>query len=125
MKRVTIPWNDQKLAGWVHKDGPRLWLHLEGETFFIEESRGSRKSSDAADEASPDIKAPMPGKITKVLVAVGEEVSKGQVLIMMEAMKMEYSLKAKVDGTIETLGAAVGDQVALNHLLLKIKPTIT
>jgi geranyl-CoA carboxylase alpha subunit len=123
MKRVNVTRGDEKLVGWALRTGSQLWIQFEGETFVIEDSRGTKRSNQQQDESSPDIRAPMPGKVTKVLVAINEDVSKGQVLVMMEAMKMEYSLKSKVDGVVESVGCKAGDQVALQHVLLKIRPT--
>ncbi|WP_184799121.1 acetyl/propionyl/methylcrotonyl-CoA carboxylase subunit alpha [Nitrospirillum iridis] len=55
--------------------------------------------------------APMPGKIIAVLVAAGNRVEKGQGLIVLEAMKMEHTIKAQGPGTVQTVRYAVGDQV--------------
>jgi len=66
------------------------------------------------------IAAPMPGKITRVAVNMGEAVTKGQALVVMEAMKMEYTLEADRDGKIEEVGVKVGQQVALGEVLLRV-----
>jgi biotin carboxyl carrier protein len=67
------------------------------------------------------IKAPMPGKIIAIPVRDGDTVSRGQTVLVMEAMKMEHSLAAPRDGVIAALLAAVGDQVGdgavLAHLV--------
>lgn len=55
--------------------------------------------------------SPMPGKIFKVLVEEGQEVKKGQALIVLEAMKMEHSLNAQTDGVVEKIHYKVGDLV--------------
>lgn len=57
------------------------------------------------------IKAPMPGKIIKVLVAPGDEVKKDQTLIIAESMKMETQLKASIDGTVQEVNVSAGDFV--------------
>ncbi|MHA1544367.1 MAG: acetyl-CoA carboxylase biotin carboxyl carrier protein subunit, partial [Alphaproteobacteria bacterium] len=66
-------------------------------------------------------KAPMPGKILEVLAKDGGMVEKGDALIIMEAMKMEYTLKAPRAGTIKGLSAKVGEQVNDAALLLEIE----
>ncbi len=64
--------------------------------------------------------APMPGKVVSFRVAVGDKVSKGQALAVMEAMKMEHTIAAPADGVVLELLYATGDQVAEGAELLKI-----
>jgi len=77
--------------------------------------------ASAADAAEGSLAAPMPGTVLAVEVAVGDAVSAGQTLGVMEAMKMELALKAPYDGTVTSV-AAVGDQVALGHVLFTVDP---
>jgi 3-methylcrotonyl-CoA carboxylase alpha subunit len=65
---------------------------------------------DAADAGG--LTAPMPGKVIAVLVQAGASVTKGQPLLVMEAMKMEHTIAAPAAGTVESLPFRVGDQVA-------------
>jgi 3-methylcrotonyl-CoA carboxylase alpha subunit len=69
-----------------------------------------------------DIVAPMPGKVLSVEVAEGETVTKGQRLLVLEAMKMEHALAAPFDGTVAELAAEAGAQVQVEALLLRIEP---
>jgi biotin carboxyl carrier protein len=57
------------------------------------------------------IRAPMPGRVTAVLVAEGDRVRKGQALVQLEAMKMEHTLAAGAAGVVKKLSAEVGQQV--------------
>jgi 3-methylcrotonyl-CoA carboxylase alpha subunit len=70
-----------------------------------------------------DIVAPMPGKVLSVEVAEGDAVTKGQRLLVLEAMKMEHALTAPFDGTVAELSAVAGGQVQVEALLLRIEPT--
>ncbi|MBN2236687.1 MAG: acetyl-CoA carboxylase biotin carboxyl carrier protein subunit, partial [Bacteroidales bacterium] len=70
--------------------------------------------------ASDIVKSPMPGKVIKVFVQVGEAVKKGSVLLMVEAMKMENNILAVRDGMIEELNVAEGDMVDGSKILLKL-----
>lgn len=66
-------------------------------------------------------RAPMQGKITHVYIKPGEEVSKGQPLVAMESMKMEYVIRAPKEGKIEDILVASGDSVAQNAKLVVLK----
>ncbi len=63
----------------------------------------------------------MPGTVLAVDVEVGQSVTAGQRLGVLEAMKMELALKAPHDGTVTTVGAATGDQVALGAVLFEVQ----
>ncbi|MDA0339325.1 MAG: acetyl/propionyl/methylcrotonyl-CoA carboxylase subunit alpha [Proteobacteria bacterium] len=77
-------------------------------------------SADDMDQAGGDIKAPLPGKITVVMVLQGDAVAKNQPLMTLEAMKMEHTMLATRDGTVTTLNIGPGDQVAEGTLLVSI-----
>lgn len=66
-----------------------------------------------------DIKAPMPGMVLNVLVSEGQEVKKGDSLIVLEAMKMENILKSPADGVVKKVVAAKGTAVEKNQLLIQ------
>jgi geranyl-CoA carboxylase alpha subunit len=71
---------------------------------------------------SGTLKAPMDGAIVEVLVNEGATVSKGQLLLVLEAMKMEHPLKAGIDGVIQRLQVIPGDQVKSRQVLLEVAP---
>jgi biotin carboxyl carrier protein len=75
-------------------------------------------ASSSAGEAH--VKAPMPGLVLRVLVGVGDVVTRGQGILVLEAMKMENELAAPIDGTIRAIHAAVGDAVGKNSPLVEI-----
>ena len=62
----------------------------------------------------------MDGLVLDVRCEAGQTVSKGQVLAVMEAMKMEHSLKAGIDGTVESVSIQCGDQVKSKQVVLTI-----
>lgn len=64
--------------------------------------------------------SPMPGRILSVLVGPGDTVGKGDPLIVMEAMKMEHTLRSPVDGTVESVSASPGEQVEGNIVLVTV-----
>jgi 3-methylcrotonyl-CoA carboxylase alpha subunit len=63
----------------------------------------------------------MPAKVTALLVAVGDRVAAGQTLVVLEAMKMEHSLRAPLEGTVSAIHYAVGDLVEEGGELLSLE----
>jgi acetyl-CoA carboxylase biotin carboxylase subunit len=81
-----------------------------GETFVLH-PYDPFESAEGAGVAADRVATPMPGKIIQILVAPGEHVKKGQPLAVLEAMKMEHTLSAPADSTVESVDVAAGDQV--------------
>ncbi|WP_421997787.1 acetyl/propionyl/methylcrotonyl-CoA carboxylase subunit alpha [Reyranella sp.] len=67
------------------------------------------------------VRAPLPGKIIDLRVKAGDSVSKGQVLLVLEAMKMEHTLSAPADGTVKAVRYAVGEQVVEGAELVELE----
>jgi acetyl/propionyl-CoA carboxylase alpha subunit len=72
-------------------------------------------------EAPGSLHAPMPGRVTRVEVETGDEVEAGEVLLVMEAMKMEHSLRAPHSGTITEVDCTPGDQVEAGAVLVVVE----
>lgn len=110
--------------GRVHEDGTRnIYFELNGEPrqvlvkdLSVETEGSSNVKADPLDEKH--VGAPMPGKIFKLLVSVGDEVNEGDTLLSTEAMKMETNVKAKKDGTVKEIFFAEGAQVDQDDLLV-------
>lgn len=71
---------------------------------------------------SGDLKAPMPGLIVQVPVAVGQEVAAGHTLVILESMKMQNELQAPVSGTVESVHCSAGQSVDKGDLLVVLRP---
>jgi 3-methylcrotonyl-CoA carboxylase alpha subunit len=72
--------------------------------------------------AAPEVTAPMPGKILKLLVAEGESVEQGQALAVLEAMKMETTLYAESAAIVKKIRAAAGDMVDHGAVIIEFNP---
>ncbi len=75
----------------------------------------------AAGAKVPDLKAPMPGLVLKIMVTEGAEVKKGDNLLVLEAMKMENILKSTTDGVVKKINVAQGDKIEKNTILLQFQ----
>jgi 3-methylcrotonyl-CoA carboxylase alpha subunit len=82
-----------------------------------------RRQRRAKGGGSGSLAATMPGQVTAVLVAVGDVVTTGQILVLMEAMKMEMRIVAPGDGTVGKVLVAQGDQVERGQVLVEMAGT--
>ncbi|MBA3979394.1 MAG: 3-methylcrotonyl-CoA carboxylase [Alcanivorax sp.] len=98
-----------------------LWLDDQGTVLTFRDETHAAPAA-AAGAGSGQIRAPMDGAVLEVRCQDGDRVSKGQVLVLLEAMKIEHSLKSDVDGTVERVTVGNGDQVKGKQILLSIIP---
>jgi 3-methylcrotonyl-CoA carboxylase alpha subunit len=144
--RLELPGGPQE-ASVRRRDGGRLEIGLGDDTFtatvvrrvandggidyslFLDGSSRRLRLVDPLDvtqyeataSAEAAVRAPLPGKIIDLRVKVGDSVSKGQALLVLEAMKMEHTLAAPVDGKVKTVRYAVGEQVAEGAELVELE----
>ena len=96
--------------------GTRVSFKFEGETYTVETSSRSR-----GRHREHSMSAPMPGVILKILTKVGEQVSKGMPLLILEAMKMEHVISAPRDGTVAAINCKEGELVQPGGDLIELK----
>lgn len=95
------------------------WFALDGHTWhMVDDTHAPHAGADGP--GSGQVQAPMDGVVLEVRCAPGDRVTRGQVLAVMEAMKMEHSLRAGMDGTVATVSVAAGDQVKGKQVLLSV-----
>ncbi len=97
--------------------GDVAWVSIGGETWRL--ARAAARAARAAEEEHA-LTAPMPGRILAVHVANGDRVEKGQVLVVLEAMKMEHAVKSPRAGVVGCLAAEPGKMVGLGDVLLDV-----
>ncbi|MFD0444432.1 acetyl-CoA carboxylase biotin carboxyl carrier protein subunit [Streptomyces indonesiensis] len=117
------------LGGVTHRfrhaaHGASHWLGRDGDAWRVvghdpveEALRGGAAAAHAGE-----LTAPMPGTVTVVKAAVGDEVTAGQGLLVVEAMKMEHLIAAPHDGTVTELEVTPGSTVAMDQLLAVVTP---
>ncbi|QBJ95566.1 acetyl/propionyl/methylcrotonyl-CoA carboxylase subunit alpha [Rhodococcus sp. ABRD24] len=104
----------------AEQDGD-LWLAGGDGTWVVSQLREASVRGDDAHAGEAELASPMPGTVIAVHVASGDDVAAGTAVVVVEAMKMEHTLTAPVDGTVEVLVAA-GDQVKVDQPLARIHP---
>jgi acetyl/propionyl-CoA carboxylase alpha subunit len=106
----------------VAREGSRIFVWCAGQTFEIcpEGSRVSKARGATAADHGAGLLAPMPGRIRKISVPRGERVSRGDVVMVLEAMKMEHAIRAPRDGVVTRLDHREGDLVDAGAVLAEI-----
>jgi acetyl-CoA carboxylase biotin carboxylase subunit len=100
--------------------GSRAYVQAEGLLLALVEQ--PRFAEPGAQAVAGGLVAPMPGKVVKVLVAAGQEVVAGAPLVVLEAMKMEHTVRAHDPGVVRAVHVTVGDQVEHDRLLAVVTP---
>lgn len=108
-----------RIARVVHAQG-RSFLHVDGYTVEYATAPGGGPEPGAGGAPHTELTAPMPGAVTQVLTGEGDEVVRGQPLVIVEAMKMEHVIRAPRAGLVRAVRARVGDQVEGGAVLVEI-----
>ncbi|WLH33978.1 acetyl/propionyl/methylcrotonyl-CoA carboxylase subunit alpha [Pseudomonas sp. FP2196] len=119
-KSVTLEIDGLRQRHAYRLDVGQLWLFTHPGSLRLEDRTHAVIGSQTS-VSSGTLKAPMDGAIVDVLVSEGSPVSKGQLLVVLEAMKMEHPLKAGIDGVLKRVQVKVGDQVKNRQVLLQVE----
>lgn len=111
---------DRTIAYSASHDSDR-YIFCDGRQFMLEKV-DARRRRRAAASAGGDLTAEMPGQVMDVRVSEGDSVQAGDVLLVLEAMKMEIRVTAPHDGTVSALKAAPGDVVERGQVLAEVTP---
>jgi propionyl-CoA carboxylase alpha chain len=111
--RDHLRWFDVNRIGSVH--------HVDGPSGYVRFVEHARFPTPEADDVPGSLHAPMPGRVVRVAVAEGDRVIEGQVLLVMEAMKMEHSLRSPQVGVVASVRVAAGDQVVADQILVVVE----
>jgi propionyl-CoA carboxylase alpha chain len=108
-RRYTV----QRVGSVTFVDGP------DGSSRLVEEDRHPVAAEQVTEGSAL---APMPGSVVRVAVAIGDRVVAGQVLVVLEAMKMEHAVHAGAPGTVAEVDVVEGDQVETGRVLVVVQP---
>jgi len=105
----------------LQRAGHTRAVAVSGEVHTFTPEAGGQAGHAVAAVATPDVTAPMPGKVLQVYVKPGDLVTGGDPLLILEAMKMETRLAAEADGTVDQVHVAAGDMVDGGQLLVVLR----
>ncbi len=106
-------------------DGAVVWLGRDGHSWELREQPPFAITATAEPGAGGAVRAPMPGTVTVVDVAEGQQVSAGARLLVLEAMKMEHVLTAPIDGVVHELHVSPGRTVERDAVVVVVGPACT
>ncbi len=99
--------------------GTHIHLAYAGESYeFVPADHGDDALTDAGGGFVPELISPMPGKVLQVLVEPGQQVGGGQALLVLEAMKMEQTVRASSPARVEEVRVRTGDMVGPGQILV-------
>ena len=126
-RRVTVDGEEFEVE--VEREGDAWRVLVGGKEYSIqvdggahsETGRGSAGRSRGRTRSGP-CSSPIPGKVVTMHVAVGDQVEEGEVLLILEAMKMQNEIQAPIQGTVSEVNCESGDSVEANVPLVIIEP---
>ena len=128
IRKVTV--NGEEFEVELNQEGDVWTAVVDGQTFEITvpdagPAPKQRRSSGGKSKKSGKVTANIPGKVVTVEVSIGDEVEEGQVVMILEAMKMQNEIQAPVGGTVTEIHCEEGQSIEANVPLLVIKPPET
>lgn len=123
---VVLLLDGKPLRVYLKREGNSSYASANGHNYEFEHSTDRNTQAARREHREPferQMRAPMPGKIIEVHVAVKEEVKEGQALLSLEAMKMENLLMAENAAKVLRVNVEPGDMVELGQVLVELEPT--
>ena len=117
---LDLSLDGQRVTAYVSSDGAKRWVTVGGQTFALTKSTAGTRRAQHGHHAQDELTAPMPGQVRAVNVVEGESVTKGQTLLVLEAMKMEIRVAAPRDGVVAKLFVQQGQTVEREQVLIEI-----
>lgn len=119
--RIELVFPDRSVILETAIDGDVRWVAMHGRMYELRrESRSRKRSRGGADLSEGSMRAPMPGQVRAVSVSVGDQVTRGQVLLVLEAMKMEIRIQSPVEGVVVALPVSEGEQVDKGQVVVEV-----
>jgi 3-methylcrotonyl-CoA carboxylase alpha subunit len=119
-EQLVVRVNGERRTAVAVKRGDQVLVSYQGRQYVVEKQR--RRAGGAGAAAAGTLTAPMPGVIVAVLVDEGQAVTKGERLVVLEAMKTQQPFLAPTDGTVKSVPVSVGQQVSEGQVLVVVEP---
>ena len=101
------------------RQGSSVWVFLDGIVTVIDDDRHGGRATASDDDTG--LTAPMPARVLEVTAEVGQQVAKGDVLVTLEAMKMEMPVRAPRDGLVKAISCQTGRMVGAGDRLVELE----
>ena len=113
----------RRLSAYISSDQDKRWVTIEGQTLVLTKSSGARRRGHGGHHAAGALRvtAPMPGQVRAVNIREGDPVTKGQTLLVLEAMKMEIRIHAPQDGVVKKLFVQTAQTVEREQILIELE----
>lgn len=118
--RLDLEHDGRRLSAYVARSGPRRYVGLAGDTWTLQPPEPRRVRREGHSDGG-SLTAIMPGRVLDVLVAEGDNVQKGDTLVLLEAMKMELRIQAPGDGQVASILCAAGQVVERGQKLVEFE----
>ena len=118
---IGDPGSGIRRIAYAVRDRDRTWVFIDGHTYIVEGREGDARERVHVTDDQVALSAPMPATVLAIKVAPGQDVAAGDLLVLLEAMKMEVPIKAPRDGRVKSLACREGELVQPGVPLLELE----
>ncbi len=119
MSWIDLTLGGRKIRVAVVRTADGVWIGWPGRSKFFAPERSARSAPASVER---ELRAPMTGRVAELKATPGAKVKAGEVLVVLEAMKMEYRLTAGRDAAVESVSCKEGERVDLGQVLVRLAP---
>ena len=119
--RWRVAANGRQHVAYAVAAGDTVWVFLNGRTHIVDTSRRGRTGRRSRHDDHDALASPMPATVERITVEQGQSVAAGDVLIVLEAMKMELTIKAPRDGRVKAIACRAGELVKSGVQLIELE----
>ena len=117
---LSLTINGERRLAFTAADGPRRWVAFDSQPFVLVVPQAEKRARRGKHGGHDSLEAQMPGVVRKVLAGAGDRVERGQVLLILEAMKMEIRVTAPHAGVVEKVLVKEGETVGRGEGLVEL-----